>query len=46
VTSIVLGAYIKGTGYDYPDLPELGNNNEKLGLPERLSTGMHFAELT
>jgi hypothetical protein len=23
----------KGTGYDYPDLPGLGNNNEKLGLP-------------
>jgi hypothetical protein len=30
-----------GTGYDYPDLP-LGNNNEKLALPERLSTGIHF----
>jgi hypothetical protein len=29
-----------GTGYDYPDLPGLGNNNEKLGLPERLSTGV------
>ena len=29
-----------GTGYDYPDLPGLGNNNEKLGLPERLSTGI------
>jgi hypothetical protein len=27
-----------GTGYDYPDLPGLGNNNEKLGLAERLST--------
>jgi hypothetical protein len=26
-----------GTGYDYPDLPGLGNNNEKLGLPERLT---------
>ena len=26
-----------GTGYDYPDLLGLGNN-EKLGLPERLST--------
>ena len=26
----------KGTGYDYPYLPGLGNNNEKLGLPERL----------
>jgi hypothetical protein len=21
-----------GTGYDYPDLPGLGNNNEKLGF--------------
>ena len=31
-----------GTGYDYPDLPELGNNNEKLGLAERLSTGIQF----
>ena len=29
-----------GAGYDYPDLPGLGNNNEKLGLPERLSTGV------
>ena len=31
-----------GTGY--PDLPGLGNNNEKLGLrlPERLSTGIQF----
>ena len=29
------GIYI-GTGYDYPDLPGLGSNNEKLGLPERL----------
>jgi hypothetical protein len=28
------------TGYDYPDLPGLVNNNEKLGLPERLSTGV------
>jgi hypothetical protein len=27
-----------GTGYDYPDLPGLGNNNEKLELPETLST--------
>ena len=34
----------KGTGYDYPDLPGLGNNNEKLGLPERLSTGIQFQE--
>jgi hypothetical protein len=25
-----------------PDLPGLGNNNEKLGLPERLSTGIQF----
>ena len=31
-----------GTGYEYPDLPGLGNNNEKLGLPERLSTGIQF----
>ena len=31
-----------GTGYDYPDLPGLGNNNEKLGLPERLGTGIQF----
>jgi hypothetical protein len=31
-----------GTGYDYLDLPGLGNNNEKLGLPERLSTGIQF----
>jgi hypothetical protein len=23
-------------------LPGLGNNNEKLGLPERLSTGIQF----
>ena len=29
-----------GTRYDYSDLPGLGNNNEKLGLPERLSTGI------
>jgi hypothetical protein len=29
-------SYKIGTGYDYPDLPGLGNNNEKLGLPERL----------
>ena len=34
-------AYIIGTGYDYPDLPGLGSHNEKLGLPERLSTGIH-----
>ena len=34
--------YLFGTGYDYPDLPGLGNNNEKLGLPERLSTGIQF----
>ena len=32
--------YALGTGYDYLDLPGLGNNNEKLGLPERLSTGI------
>ena len=31
-----------GTGYDYPDLPGLGNNNEKLELPEKLSTGIQF----
>jgi hypothetical protein len=31
-----------GTGYDYPDLPGLGNNNEKFELPERLSTGIQF----
>ena len=42
MTSMDLDAYIKGTGYDYPDLPGLGNNNEKLGLPERLSTGIQF----
>jgi hypothetical protein len=35
-------AFKQGTGYDYPDLPGLGNNNEKLGLPERLSTGIQF----
>jgi hypothetical protein len=35
-------SYSYGTGYDYPDLPGLGNNNEKLGLPERLSTGIQF----
>jgi hypothetical protein len=28
--------FLLGTGYDYPNLPGLGNNNEKLGLPERL----------
>ena len=33
---------IIGTGYDYPDLPGLGNNNEKLGLPERVSTGIQL----
>jgi hypothetical protein len=32
ITSLVLD-FILGTGYDYPDLPGLGNNNEKLGLP-------------
>ena len=31
-----------GTGYDYPDLPGLGNNNEKLGLAGRLRTGIQF----
>ena len=34
--------FLKGTDYDYPDLPGLGNNNEKVGLPERLSTGTQF----
>ena len=34
------GLYFFDTGYDYPDLPGLGNNNEKLGSPERLSTGI------
>jgi hypothetical protein len=34
--------FARDTGYDYPDLPGLGNNNEKLGLPERLSTGIQF----
>ena len=29
-----------GTGYDYPDLSGLGNDNEKLRLPQRLSTGI------
>jgi hypothetical protein len=33
---------VVGTGFDYPDLPGLGNNNEKLGLPERLSTEIQF----
>ena len=32
--------YALGTSYDYLDLPGLGNNNEKLGLPERISTGI------
>ena len=27
--------FIVGTGYDYPDIPGLGNNNEKIGLPEK-----------
>ena len=31
-----------GTGYDYLDLPGLGNINEKLGLLERLSAGIQF----
>jgi hypothetical protein len=34
--------YNNGTGYDYADLPGLGNNNEKLGLPERQSNGIKF----
>jgi hypothetical protein len=40
--NLIQRTFIKGTGYDYPDLPGLGNNNEKLGLPERLSTGIQF----
>ena len=36
------GLYFFDTGYDYPDLPGLGNNNEKLGSRERLSTGIQF----
>ena len=36
------GSNFKGTGYDYPDLPGLGKNNEKLGLSERLSTGIQL----
>jgi hypothetical protein len=39
-----LDAYIKGTGYDYPDLPGLGNNNEKLGWPERLRLNLIHLE--
>ena len=37
-----LPTFLIGTGYDYPDLPGLGNNKKKLGLPERLSTGIQF----
>ena len=33
---------VVGTGYCYTDLPGLGNNNGKIGLPERLSTGIQF----
>ena len=40
--NLIQRTFIKGTGYDYPNLPGLGNNNEKLGLPERLSTGIQF----
>ena len=36
------GLYFFDTGYDYPDLPGSSNNNEKLGSPERLSTGIEF----
>ena len=34
--------YNFGTGYDYPDLPRLGNGSEKLELPGRLSAGVQF----
>ena len=40
--NLIQRTFIKGTGYDYPDLPGLGDNNGKLGLPERLSTGIQF----
>ena len=40
--NLIQRTFIKGTGYDYPDLPGLANNNEKLGLPERLSAGIQF----
>jgi hypothetical protein len=36
----VFSSMFIGTGYDYPDLSGSSNNNEKLGLPERLSTGI------
>ena len=42
ILNIIHNIFNIGTGYDYPDLPELGNNNEQLGLPERLSTGIQF----
>ena len=38
--TIIFKEYFLGTGYDYPNLPGLRNKNEKLGLPERLSTGV------
>jgi hypothetical protein len=41
ISKFVFETNKEGTGYDYPDLPGLDNNNEKLGLPERLSTGIH-----
>ena len=42
ISKFVFETNKEGTGYDYPDLPGLGKNNEKLGLPERLSTGIQF----
>ena len=44
LSNCIVFVYYLGTGYDYPDLPGLGNNNEKLGLPERLSTGIPVQE--
>jgi hypothetical protein len=42
ISKFVFETNKEGTSYDYPDLPGLDNNNEKLGLPERLSTGIQF----
>ena len=41
ISKFVFETNKEGTSYDYPDLPGLDNNNEKLGLPEKLSTGIH-----
>jgi hypothetical protein len=41
---MIRSSFIHGTGYEYSDLPGLGNNNEKLGLPERPSNGIQFDE--